>query len=162
MRTLSSMMAMTTALLLTACTNSDNPQLAMCQAVAKQLTGNQIASWEKTDQHDHGKSRTVTIAYATANDQSGSIDCSYPIREDGTIDTGPEQVVLNGERVGQKELFSAGTKASTELLKGTAANTIARSKELANEAGKVAADVADKARDSALDASKALQQQLEK
>lgn len=156
------MMAMLTALTVTACTNTDNPQLAMCQAVAKQLTGNQIASWEKTDQQDHGSNRTITIAYGTANDQSGSLDCNFPIKDDGSVDTAPSQVVHNGQRVGQKELLTAGTKASVELLKGTAANTVARSKELANEAGKVAADVADKARDGALDASKALQEKLEK
>jgi hypothetical protein len=41
--------ALTIALItasLIACTNTDNPQLAMCQAVAKQLTSNGVSSWD--------------------------------------------------------------------------------------------------------------------
>ncbi|MEE9321094.1 MAG: hypothetical protein V3U76_11655 [Granulosicoccus sp.] len=143
------------------CTNTDDPQLAMCQAVAKQLTSNSIASWEKIDQSDRSRNRLVQIAYSTADDQSGSIDCIFPILDDGSVKTSPNKVALNGQSVGTKELLTAGVKASAELLKGTAANTVERSRELAGEAGKMVNDVAGKARDAAVDTSKALQQKLE-
>ncbi len=150
-----------TGLILSACTNTDNPQLAMCQAVAKQLTSNSIASWDKTDQSDSGNNRTVNIKFTSANSQPGSADCHYKILADGTVETSPLKVVLNDQPVGAKDLITAGTKASVELLKGTAANTVAKTKELANEAGEIAADVADKARDAALQGTEALQQKLE-
>jgi len=150
------------AVLAVGCTNTDDPQLAMCQAVAKQLTSNSIASWEKIEQNDRGRNRSVQIAYSTIDDQSGSISCNYPILEDGSVKTAPNEVALNGQTVGTKELLTAGTKASAELLKGTAANTVDRTRELAGEAGEIASDVADKARDVAVDTGKALQQKLEK
>ncbi len=144
--------------LLTSCTNTDNPQLAMCQAVAKQLTSNTISSWDNSANSDSGTNRVVSVAFTNADDQAGSAECYYKTLEDGSIETAPLKVVLNGQPVGQKELISAGTKASGELLAGTYKNTVEKSRELATQAGEVATDVANKAKDAAIDAGKTLQQ----
>jgi hypothetical protein len=143
------------------CTNTDDPQLAMCQAVARQLTGDAIASWDKTSQNDTSRLRTVAIAYSGADSSKGAIDCTFPVNSEGVVDTAPNAVVFNGQNMGTRELLSVGLKASAEMLKGTAANTVAKSKELAGEAGAIASDVAGKARDAAVDATKSLQQKLD-
>jgi len=148
-------------LALAACGAADDPQLAMCQAVAKQLTGNGISSWERVEQDDGGRSRTVSIAYGTADAGSGSIDCSFPIDDKGTVATGPDRVRLNGEPVGREALLRAGVSASKELLAGTAAETVARTKELANQAGDKAREVAADAVGGAVKAGTALQEKLE-
>ena len=157
---------------ISACTNTEDPQLAMCQSVTKQLSGDNVASWDSIEQSDAGKLRTISIAYGGADDSKGVTDCTFPIDADGIVDTAPNAVVFNGEPVGTKALLTAGVKASAELLKGTAANTVARSKELAAEASVAAGELADKASDaasdiagkakeSAIDATKSLQQKLE-
>lgn len=148
------------SLLVSACNNTDDPQLAMCQAVAKQLTGNTIAEWRQINQSDTPRLRTIAIAYEGTDSSKGAIDCIFPIDLQGVVDTAPKAVVLNGQKIGTRELLSAGMKASGELLKGTAANTVAKSKELAEDAREAAGDVADKALDAAEQTSKALQQKL--
>ena len=161
------------ALALAACGAPEDPQLAMCQAVAKQLTGNTITGWERNEQTDGARSRRVSIAYTTVGDGSGSIDCAYPIDREGAVATAPDRVDLDGVRVGQKELLVAGTSASREILAGTAAETAERTRQLADEAGdrarevagqagEVARDVAGQAVDGAMDAGKALQEKLER
>ena len=158
---------------LAGCGAPEDPQLAMCQAVAKQLTGNTITGWERTEQTDGARSRRVAIAYTTTGDGSGAIDCAFPIDADGTVATAPDRVDLDGERVGQRELIVAGTSASKELLAGTAAETAARTRELANEAGErarevagqageAARDAAGRAVDGAVEAGQALQERLER
>ncbi len=147
-------------MLVSACTNTDDPQLAMCQAVAKQLTGNTIAEWGQINQNDTARLRTIAIAYEGADNSKGVIDCTYPIDLQGVVDTAPKTVVLNGQKVGTGELLSAGMKASGQLLKGTAANTVAKSKELAEDAREAASDVAEKALEAVGETSKSLQQKL--
>ena len=161
------------ALALAGCGAPEDPQLAMCQAVAKQLTGNTITGWERTEQDDGARSRRVAIAYTTTGDGSGTIDCAFPIASDGTVATAPDRVDLDGERVGRKELLAAGTSASKELLSDTAAETAARTRELAGEAGEkarevagrageAARDAADRAVGGAVEAGQALQEKLER
>ena len=153
----------TAALLAAGCGTPEDPQLAMCQAVAKQLTGDTIAGWERTEQDDGSRARTVSIAYSTTDDTSGSIDCRYPIdRESGNVATAPDQVDLNGQRVPTKELLSAGTRASGELIAGTAAETVARSRELAEDAGEKVRDVADQALEVTVEGAKTLQEKLDR
>lgn len=149
------------SLLLTACTQTDNPQLAICQAVTKQLTDNTVASWDNIEENDQSRRRNISIAFTQTDDTKGTISCAFPKSKEGVVETSPRSVVLNGSEVGTKELLTAGAKASAELLKGTAANTVAKSKELAEEASQMANDAAGKARETALDATKALQQKLE-
>ena len=138
---------------LAGCGAPEDPQLAMCQAVAKQLTGNSITGWERTEQDDGARSRRVSIAYRTTGDGSGSIACAYPIDSDGTVATAPDRVDLDGQRVGQRELLTAGTAASRELLAGTAAETAERTRELANEAGERAGEIAGQVGEAARDAA---------
>ena len=139
-----------TLVLVGACGAPEDPQLAMCQAVAKQLTGNTVTGWERTERTDSSRSRHVAIAYRTLGDGSGSIDCMFPIDREGTVATAPDRVDLDGARVGQRELLTAGTSASKELLVGTAAATAERTRELAGEAV-----------GGAVEAGKALQEKLE-
>ncbi len=149
-------------LLLGACGAPEDPQLAMCQGVAKQLTGNTVTGWERTERTDSSRSRHVAIAYRTTGDGSGSIDCLFPIDREGIVATAPDRVDLNGARVGQRELLVAGTSASRELLAGTAAKTAERTRELANEAGEKVRDVAGQAVGGAVEAGQALQEKLER
>ena len=150
-------------LLLAACGAPDDPQLAMCQAVAKQLTGDTVAAWERTEQSDGSRARHVVIAYSTTDDGSGSIDCRFPIdREDGTVATAPDAVELDGQEVPTKELIAAGTRASGELIAGTAAETAARTRELAEDAGDKAREVAERAREVTVEGAKAVQEALDR
>lgn len=154
---------------LSACTNTDNPQLAMCQAVAKQLTSNTVASWDKDSSTDNHNNVQVKVSFSNASGQAGTLNCTYPKHENGTIDTAPSKVVMNNQPVDTKVLISAGTKASKELLTGTYKNTIAKSTELAGEAADKAnelaeqaadkaTDLAGKAKDAALEGAKTLQE----
>ncbi len=156
MRTILTILAAST-ITLGACTNSDNPQLSMCQAVAKQLSNNTVSSWDSNSEQDNVRNRVVKVSFTSSQGQSNVLSCNYPKHEDGTIDTAPDRVALNNQAVDGKVLLSAGTKASKELLAGTYKNTVAASAELANQAADKAGDLADKAKDAAIDGAKALQ-----
>jgi len=147
-----------TAVCLSACTNTDNPQLAMCQAVAKQLTANSVSSWDKDSSTDNVRNVTVKVAYTNSGGQAGTLNCTYPKHENGNVDTAPSKVVWNNQPVERQVLMSAGTKASKELLAGTYKNTVAKSSELAGQAADSAADLAGKAKDLAVDGAKTLQE----
>ena len=147
---------------LAGCGAPEDPQLAMCQAIAKRLTGDTITGWERTEQDDGARGRRVSIAYTTVGDGSGSIDCAYPVDEDGTVATAPDRVDRDGVRVGQRELIAAGTSASREILAGTAAETAERTKVLAREASEAAREAAASAVGGAVEAGQALQERLER
>lgn len=141
-----------------ACTNTDNPQLAMCQAVTKQLTSNAVSSWDDNSTNDGSKTVSVKVNYTNASGQPGVTKCDYPKREDGSIDTAPARVVMNDQPVETRVLLKAGTQASKELLTGTYKNTVEKSAELAGQAAESAVDMADKAKDAAIEGAKTMQE----
>jgi len=141
-----------------ACTNTDNPQLAMCQAVTKQLTSNSVSSWDNDSTSDGSKKVSVKVNYTDASGQAGVMTCEYPKRDDGSVDTAPSRVVMNDQPVESGVLIKAGTQASKELLAGTYKNTVEKSAELAGQAAESAADIAEKAKDAALDSAQTLQE----
>lgn len=143
---------------LSACTNTDNPQLAMCQAVAKQLTQNSISSWDKDSSTDNPRNVAVKVAFTNSSGQAGTLNCKYKKHEDGTVDTAPESVVMNNQPVDRNTLISVGTKASKELLAGTYNNTVEKSTELAGEAADKATELAGQAKDAAIEGAKTLQE----
>jgi len=143
---------------LCACTNTDNPQVAMCQAVAKQLSSNNISSWDNNSSTDNHRTVVVKVAFTNASGQAGTLNCTYPKHENGTVDTAPSRVVMNNQPVDQKVLMSAGTKASKELLAGTYKNTVAKSSELAGQAADKATDIAGKAKEVAIKGAKTMQE----
>jgi len=146
------------AISLISCTNTDNPQLAMCQAVAQQLTNNTVSSWDSDSSDSSDRQMTVKVAFTNSSGQANSLKCQYPKQENGTIDTAPSQVVMNNQKVDQSVLLSAGTRASKELLAGTYKNTVAKTTELANQAQEKAGELAVKAGEAATEGAKALQQ----
>jgi len=151
------------ALIVSGCGAPADPQLAMCQTLAKNLTGDSVTSFEADVQKDGRRARSVKIAFATGAAGSGTIDCRYPINQTtGAIATAPSEVMLNGQKVPTRELFAAGTKASGEIISGVAKETAAQTREYADEATEQARDLADKARDVAVEGGKALQEALEK
>lgn len=153
----------TLVLLVSGCGAPADPQLAMCQTLAKNLTGDSVTSFEEAVQKDGVRARSVKIAFATGEAGNGTIDCRYPINQTtGVVSTAPNTVMLNGQRVPTKELFAAGTKASGEIISGVAKETAAQTREYADDATEQARDLADKARDAAIDGGKALQGVLEK
>ena len=153
----------TAALIASGCGAPEDPQLAMCQALAKQLTGDTVADWADTEQREGSRARTVSIAFERSGGGAGSIDCRYPIdRQNGAVATAPDQVTLDGERVPTGTLLSAGARASGEIIAGTAAETAARTKVLAEDAGERVLDAAEQARDLAADGVKTLQENLER
>lgn len=117
----------------------------MCQAVAKQLTSNTISEWGDIGQSNDNRSVTVKVAFTKNSGQAGSLDCLYKKSGDGTVETAPFKVALNGQSVDGKTLISAGTRATKELLAGTYKNTVAKSQELAAEASVVAGEALDAA-----------------
>jgi len=148
-------------LALVACGASDDPQLTMCQAVAKQLTGNGISAWRDIEQDDSTRSRTVSIAYEGVDGRAGSVDCAFPIDQQGTVATGPDRVRLDGEPVGRQALLRAGVAASKEVIAGTATETVARTREMAGQASDKAREIAADAVGGAVEAGKSLQEKLE-
>jgi len=143
---------------ISACTNTDNPQLAMCQAVTKQLTSNSVASWDGDSTNDGSRNVAVKVNYTNANGQAGVTTCDYPKRDDGSVDTAPARVVMNDQPVESGKLLKLGTQASKELLAGTYKNTVEKSAELAGQAAESAADIAEKAKGAAIEGAQALQE----
>ena len=163
MRNTSIYTALSCVLLLSSCTNTEDPQLAMCQAVTKQLLGDTVSNWDNINQTDKKRVRSIEIAFTQADGTANKVNCGFPIKENGDVDTAPSTVTLNDEQLEKTVLLKAGLKASGALLKGTAANTVAKSKELAADAAvkaregaadatKMANEVADKAKEGAQDA----------
>lgn len=143
---------------LSACTNSGDPQLSMCQAVAKQLTSNTVSSWDGDSKDSTDRMVTVKVKFTNTYDQAGTISCAYPKDENGNIDTAPTTVAMNNQKVDQQVLFKAGTQASKELLAGTYKNTVEKSTELAGQAAEKSKELAGQAADAATKGAKALQQ----
>ena len=151
------------ALFASGCGAPEDPQLAMCQALAKQLTGDTVSDWADIEQREGSRARTVSIAFERSAGGAGSIDCRYPIdRQNGAVATAPDQVALDGERVPTGTLLGAGARASGEIIAGTAAETAARTKVLAEDAGERVRDAAEQVRDLAADGVKTLQESLER
>ncbi len=143
---------------ISACTNTDNPQLAMCQAVTQQLTGSTVASWDSDSKSDGSRTVDVKVDFTSANGQTGNMKCAFKKHGDGTVDTAPTTVVFNNQPVNRKILIEAGTLASKELLTGTYKNTVAKSAELAGDAAVKANELALQARDAAIKGAQTLQQ----
>lgn len=143
---------------ISACTNTDNPQLAMCQAVTKQLTGNSVSSWDSDTKDDGDRAVNVKVSYTNSSGQAGTMKCTYRKSEDGTVDTAPTSVVMNNQPVDGKTLIKAGTEASKELLAGTYKNTVAKSTELAGQAADKANELAGQAKDAAIKGAQTLQE----
>lgn len=129
-----------------------DPQLAMCQAMAKQLTDFAVTDWQRIEQSESSRNREVTINYATVGDRSGSIECNFPIESDGSVASAPRTVMLNGEPVESKRVLSAGVAATKDLIAGTAAETAERVRELAGEASVQAREVANQTGEAAREA----------
>lgn len=136
---------------LSACTNSSNPQLSMCQAVAKQLTSNTVSSWDSDSSTDNDRNVRVKVAYTNSSGQAGTLNCDYKKHENGDIDTAPTSVVWNNQKVDGKTLISAGARASKELLAGTYKNTVEKSSELAAQAAEKSTELAGQASEKAGD-----------
>ena len=148
----------TVVICLSACTNTDNPQLAMCQAVAQQLTANSISSWDSDSSDGTDRRVTVKVAYTNSSGQAGTLNCMYPKSGNGDVATAPSDVVWNNQKVDRKVLLTAGTAASKELLAGTYKNTVERSTELAGQAAEKATEMANQAKDAAIEGAKTLQE----
>ena len=81
-----SIIALSTCLvILSACTNTDNPQLAMCQAVSKQLVGDSITSWDNIEEADTAKIRSIDINFTQADSSTGQVNCGFPIKINGDV-----------------------------------------------------------------------------
>jgi len=143
---------------ISACTNGANPQVAMCQAVAKQLTGNTVSNWEGDSKTDGLRTHEIKVDFKNASGQVGSVKCSYKKHEDGKIETAPTTVAMNNQRINQKVLFEASALASKEVLTGAYKNTVAKSSELADQAGKKATELASQAQSAAIKGAQTLQQ----
>ena len=65
--------AIASALLLGGCTNTEDPQLAMCQAVTKQLVGNTISNWDEVSQEDKSRLRSIDILFTQSDGSARQI-----------------------------------------------------------------------------------------
>lgn len=154
---------------LSACTNTDNPQLAMCQSLAKQLTNNTVSSWDSDSSSSSNNNVTVKVGFTNSSGQAGTLNCSYPKSSNGDVDTAPSAVTLNNKPVDRKLLITAGAQASKELLTNTYKNTVAKSSELAGQAAEKtnelagqaaekASELAEQAKDAAIKGANTLQE----
>ncbi|MBX2881106.1 MAG: hypothetical protein KTR32_14275 [Granulosicoccus sp.] len=134
-----------TLLLITACTPTDNPRLAMCQTMGKNLVG-EISSWDNTEISETGNRMIINAAYTPASGQAGNINCVYQRDdENSAFGTAPRAVTLNGRKLGTKEILQAGTAATAEQFKKLAAETEKQSRELAKDVTKKAEELTEKA-----------------
>ena len=178
------------AMLAVAGCSTENPQIAMCQSVTKNLVAG-FDSFSSSSVNTSGNTMTVNASF-----DGGEVACDYSRQqssrddESGAFNTAPEKVTLNGTVISGAELIQAGVKASKEQLKAVADETAAQSKELAadakvkaeelagqaataadqaretaadlaKQASEVAKEVADKAKEAAIEATEKAQQQLQ-
>lgn len=135
--------------------SSENPQIAMCQSITKNLvTG--FDSFSSSSVDTKGNTMTVSASY-----DGGTVTCDYSrqqaSRDDdsGVFNTAPERVTLNGEVLTGAALLNAGVKASKEQLQAVADETAAQSKALAADAKVKAGELAEQASAAASEASEA-------
>jgi len=144
---------------LASCTGTKNPQLAMCQALVKELSGSGVSSWDNISERETERMRTVAIKYTSEIGAKGSISCDYPRHEGGNTDTAPESVVLNGNKVPRNTLLASGMQVSNQMLTAAAELTALKTENLAREAADQAGQLANEALNQAKDAAQSLQQQ---
>ncbi len=141
------------AMIVLAGCSSENPQVAMCQSVTKNLVAG-FDSFSKSSVETNGNTMTVNATF-----DGGEVSCDYSrqqaSRDDdsGVFNTAPEKVTLNGAVISGGELINAGVKASREQLKAVADETAAQSKELAADAKVKAEELAEQATTAASQAS---------
>jgi len=143
---------------LVSCTGTNNPQLAMCQALTKELIGRGVSKWIDISERETERMRTVSIKFTDDRSSAGKISCDYPREEGGNTETAPVTVTLNGERVEKKTLFVSGQRVTTAMLTEAAELTSLKAEALARDAAGSAEDLAGQALNSAKDAAKSLQQ----
>lgn len=130
------------------CGGAKNPQLAMCQALAKDLSGSGISKWNSINENETERLRTVSIKYTSDTGAPGSIQCDYMRNQTtGITETGARQVVHNGVRVETKDLLASAGRVTKDMLANAAEITASKATSLANDA-----------MDTAKDAAKSLQQ----
>lgn len=168
---------LTSAIILNACSQPDEPRIAMCQNLAENLLSAPIASWTKTEKlqinEDHIQ---VNLHFPT-----GVASCNYGRSTVGAEDEygkrsmsrAPSDMTLNGQEVPARELMTAvaksngklfkeSAKASTEKAKEFATNADENLKNLGHQASEMAEQVSETAREAALKATESLQDKLQK
>jgi len=136
---------------LASCTGIKDPQLAMCQALAKEMSGMGVSSWDKNTQRETDRMRTVSLRFTTDSNKQGSIVCDYPREENGNTATAPESVTFNGQRVDRKTLLVQGGRVTNNMLTEAAELTALKIEDAAR-------DAAEGAVNTAKDAAQSLQQ----
>jgi len=143
-------LAAASLLALGACSPTDNPRLAMCQAMGNNLVG-EISSWDNTDVSERADAMIIDAFYTPASGQPGIISCVFERDkmnrddEDANFKTAPTVVTLNGRRLGTREILQAGSAASAEQLRKLAAETKKQSAEAARDVTQKAEEITGQA-----------------
>jgi len=125
------------------CGGVKNPQLAMCQALAKDFAGSGISEWNSVSENETDRLRTVNIKYTSDAGSPGSIRCDYPRNQaTGITETGPREVFHNGVRIETGALIASAGRVSSDMLKQAAELSASKATSLANDALDAAKDAA--------------------
>jgi len=83
-RALALVIALPLSTALVSCTGTKNPQLSMCQALVKEITGSGVSKWDKVSERETDRMRTVSVRFTSEIGAKGSMDCNFPRQQDGT------------------------------------------------------------------------------
>ncbi len=140
------------AISVAACSPSGNPQLDMC----KKITGNLLigdAEYGEITEVKGRETMQLTLPY-TSDGESSEAVCTFAMdhNNDGSYQTSPKSMTLDGMQIGSKDLMKASLASSKVVLKETADETKKQAAEAAEEAKVMAAEAKDKAAEMAADA----------
>jgi len=120
---------------LISCGGVKNPQLAMCQALVKDLSGSAVSEWNSVSENQTDRLHTVSIKYTSDAGSPGSIRCDYIHNQaTGITETGPREVFHNGVKVETKDLIASAGRVTKDMLKQAAGLSASKATSLANDA----------------------------
>lgn len=132
------------AAVVTACSPSGNPQLDMC----KKITSNIIIGDAEFGeiQETKGKLEMKMVLPYTSDGQSSEAVCTFAADTvEGTYQTSPKAMTIDGMQIGTKDLMKASLASSKIVLKETADETKKQAAAAAEDAKVMANEAKDKA-----------------
>lgn len=148
-------LAISATVALASCSPSGNPQLDMCKKIASNILIGDAEFGEI--QESKGREKMTMVLPYTSDGQAGEAVCTFAADNiEGTYQTSPRAMTLDGMEIGTKDLMKASLASSKIVLKETADETkqqaaaaAEEAKVMANEAKDKATEIAGEAKDKA-------------
>lgn len=137
-------LAITTTVVLAACSPTGNPQLDMCMKITANVLPGDVEFGEIRESKNNRELR-MALPYTTDGVSSEALCVFAADTTGGTYVSSPKEVTIDGVKMGSKDLMRASLASSKVVLKETAEETKQQAAAAAEDAKALANEAKDKA-----------------